>query len=162
MKPKRTLYGIDPGTTQSALIVWTSDGRISQIIDDNEKIRTLLRRQMTPCEVQDFHVYIEMIQCMGMAVGKETFQTVLWIGRFVEVLYDNAKGHHYSTLIPRNNVKHAMCGSSKAKDANIAQSVRDKVGEKGSKRAPGPTHGVSSHGWQALAVAVTGLELYEK
>lgn len=162
MKPTRTLYGIDPGTTQSALIVWTPDGKITQIIDDNEKIRVLLRRQMTLCEVQDFHVYIEMIQCMGMAVGQETFKTVVWIGRFVEVLIDNARNHHHSTLILRNDVRLNMCGSPRAKDPNVAQAVRDKIGEKGTAKNPGPTYGVSSHGWQALAVAVTGLELYEK
>lgn len=152
MKPKRTLYGIDPGTTESALIVWTPDGHISSAIDNNYTIRNFLRAHR-----DDGHVYIEMIQCMGMAVGKETFETVIWIGRFLEAAAENR-----TTLIPRNKVKIHMCGSPRAKDSNIAQAVRDKVGEKGSKSAPGPTYGVSSHGWQALAVAVTGLELYEK
>ena len=39
--------------------------------------------------------------------------------------------------------------------ANIRQALLDLIGPQGTKKAPGPTYGVRSHEWAALAVAVT-------
>jgi hypothetical protein len=42
----------------------------------------------------------------------------------------------------------------RAKDANIRQALIDKIGPQGTKAQPGPTYGIKSHSWAALAVAV--------
>ena len=42
-----------------------------------------------------------------------------------------------------------------AKDANVRQRLLDLVGPRGTKKAHGPTYGISGDEWAALAVAVT-------
>lgn len=97
---------------------------------------------------------IEMIASYGMAVGREVFETCVWIGRFQQ-MWRNPKAVR---LIYRKDVKLHLCGSPRAKDTNIRQALIDKLGAPGTKKAPGPTYGVKSHAWPALAVAVTASE----
>ena len=94
---------------------------------------------------------IEMVASYGMAVGKEVFETVRWIGRFQQCWRDPDAVR----LIYRRDVKLHLCGSPRAKDANIRQALIDQLGPVGVKREPGPLYGVKSHAWSALAVAVT-------
>jgi len=100
-----------------------------------------------------------MIASYGMAVGREVFETCLWIGRFMEC----ARDPEAVNLVYRRDVKLHLCGTSKAKDANIRQALLDmfprtgggKTPQVGTKGQPGPLFGVSSHAWAALGVAVT-------
>ena len=146
------LIGIDPGTEQSGLVVMV-DGRVTSCgVYPNDEVLNEL----------DFHggcpVAIEMIASYGMAVGKEVFETCVWIGRFLQ-----AAGEDRVRLVYRKDVKLHLCQSVKAKDANIRQALIDKFGGSkeaaiGKKATPGPLFGVASHAWAALAVAVTALE----
>jgi hypothetical protein len=90
----------------------------------------------------------EMIASYGMAVGKEVFETCVWIGRFVEIAYEPVQ------LVYRRDVKLHLCHSPRAKDANVRQALIDRLGPQGTKKNPGPTYGMKSHLWAALAVAV--------
>jgi len=94
---------------------------------------------------------IEMVASYGMAVGREVFETCVWIGRFQQAWH----APEAVRLIYRRDVKLHLCGSARAKDSNIRQAVIDLLGPPGTKREPGPTYGVRSHAWSALAVAVT-------
>jgi hypothetical protein len=94
---------------------------------------------------------IEMVEARGMPVGRETFETVLWAGRFMQAWGEDTT----CELIYRREVKSFLCGSAKAKDSNIRQALLDKIGPQGTKKAPGPTYGVKAHIWAALSVAVT-------
>jgi len=61
-------------------------------------------------------------------------------------------------MLPRRAVKLALCGDSRAKDANIRQALIDRFGGSaaiGRKTAPGPLYGISRDVWSALAIAVT-------
>jgi hypothetical protein len=60
------------------------------------------------------------------------------------------------TRVFRKDVKLHLCNSPRAKDANVRQALLDRLGPQGTKKAPGPTYGVKSHEWAALAVAVYG------
>jgi hypothetical protein len=100
-------------------------------------------------------VAIEMIASYGMAVGADVFRTCVWIGRFQQINGGCAR------LIPRMDVKMHLCHNSRAKDANIRRALIDKLGPPGTKKAQGPTYGVKSHAWAALAVAVTAAETKE-
>jgi hypothetical protein len=62
---------------------------------------------------------VEMIASYGMPVGREVFETCLWIGRFIE-----AWGRQYQ-LIYRKDVKVFHCESVRATDANIRASLID-------------------------------------
>lgn len=147
MKPQGYIYGIDPGTTQSALIVWSPE-KLSYIYDDNSKIKSLVS------SFNEGHMFIEMMNYQGrFGVGKETFGTCVEIGRFYEAARVPV------TLITRNDIRLHWCQSVRAKDGDVTQVLKDTIGDKGTVKNPGPTHGVSSHGWQALAVAAMGMEL---
>lgn len=106
------------------------------------------------------HVVSEAIQAMGMSVGSETFDTCIWIGRFMQralmcgATFDRIK---------RTEIKLHLCGTPRAKDTNVRQALIDRFGPGraaavGTKKAPGPLHGIAGHRWSALAVAVTWLD----
>lgn len=102
-------------------------------------------------------VAIEMIASYGMAVGREVFDTCLWIGRFDEA-WRNRGGT--VRLVYRKDVKMHLCGNNSAKDANIRQAIIDHFGPGkdraiGLKKAPGPLYGIAGDEWSALAVAMT-------
>lgn len=140
------IFAIDPGTTQSGWCIY--DGRIvvDSGVDDNHDILRWVQ-QGNGCDV----LAIEMIAGMGMTVGQTTFDTVRWIGRFQQAWRDPEAVR----LVFRRDVKLELCGDSRANDSNIRQALIDRIGVPGVKRAPGPTYGVKSHAWSALAVAVT-------
>jgi hypothetical protein len=144
-----TLYAIDPGTKESAVIVIRSD-RISGVIWPNDKVLEEVSRYHAE---PDAHLVIEEIQNYGMAVGREVFQTVFWSGRFTEG-WRSRNGEAWS-LLGRRDVKLHLCGSARAKDANIRQALIDRYGGKAATKKGGPLYGIRSHLWSALALAVT-------
>jgi hypothetical protein len=145
----RHVLAIDPGTDQSAYVNW--DCADKKILDHsilpNQELLDRLHHNDWPFWLN--HLAIEMIASYGMPVGREVFETCLWIGRFIQ-----ASGSPNPGLYYRKDVKLHLCGSPKAKDANIRQALIDLVGPQGTKKAPGPTYGIKSHSWAALAVAV--------
>ena len=84
-----------------------------------------------------------------MSVGVSTFDTVFWSGRF----YERLRVRNVVERIGRKAIKIHLCNSVRAKDANVAQALRDKYGEKGTLKNPGPLFGIATHTWAALAVA---------
>ena len=101
-----------------------------------------------------------------MAVGREVFETCVWIGRFQQAWRDPGAVE----LVYRKDVKLHLCGTNKAKDANVRQALLDmfpRTGggatpQVGTKHQPGPLYGVSSHAWPALGVAITALTALSK
>lgn len=148
-----SLVAIDPGTVESAVVVW--DGKTilhAEILPNSKVLIEFCRNRGGPF---NDHLAIEMVACYGMPVGKEVFETVLWIGKFVEA-WDSRVAQNFTfpaQLIYRRDIKHHHCGNMHAKDANVAQALRDKYGDKGTKRSPGVTYGLKSHLWQAFALA---------
>lgn len=142
------IIAIDPGCTESAWLMY-GGGTIGEFDKAaNEDVRTLLQTS-SPLNKAVDHLAIEMIASYGMPVGREVFETVLWIGRFIE-----AWGGPY-TLVYRREVKMHLCNSARAKDGNIRQALIDKFGPPGTKKTPGATYGISKDVWAALGVAVT-------
>jgi hypothetical protein len=144
------IFAIDPGTTQSGyVIIDRKTGFVHECgVMDNFKLKIMLRQAL------DFDrkmiLVMEMIGSMGMAVGKEVFETCVWIGRFMEAWPGVTK------LVYRNQIKVHLCGTTKAKDTNIRQALIDMYGGSkaiGTKKEPGPLYCVKSHAWSALAVA---------
>ena len=151
------ILAIDPGNIESGFAVIDSDtlkpievGKIN-----NSDLRARLKNGSLLIGVDQ--ISIEMIASYGMAVGKEVFETCVWIRRFLELLQS-----HGSTidLVYRRDVKLHHCHSSKAKDSNITQALVDRfasgVGNhgKGSKAAPGWFYGFKADIWAAYALAV--------
>jgi hypothetical protein len=144
------ILALDPGTTHTAFVQYSG----SRIIDHghlpNAEIRqVLIGREYDRCAC-------EMIASYGMAVGASTFGTCVWIGRFIEVARVDVD------LIFRKDIKLFLCGTMRAKDANVRQALLDLVGPQGKKAEPGPTYGIKSHTWAALAVAVYAAQQKKK
>lgn len=144
------LLAIDPGTTHSGYVVIDADGvQLSGVVENSELFELIA--------AHGSNIAIEMIASYGMAVGREVFETCLWIGRFIQ-----AAGPDRVRLVYRKDVKMHLCGSPRAKDANIRQALIDRWGGKaeavGTVKKPGPLYGVKSHAWAALGVAVTAME----
>ncbi len=150
------IFAIDPGPIHSAWCEYV-DGRVrNSAIEANATVRQRLieRRRKWNFGSQ---LAIEMIACYGMPVGADTFDTCVWIGRFIEASNTDP------ALVYRKDVKMHLCHTMRAKDANIRQALLDlfpatgggKTPQVGTKKQPGPLFGVKSHVWAALAVAVT-------
>lgn len=151
-----TILAIDPGTEQSGWCLYGSD--MAGVLDSGVEPNDALLVRIKDAYLTD-HIAIEMIASYGMAVGREVFETCVWIGRFKQAWHDPEAVQ----LVYRRDVKLHLCGTSKAKDANIRQALLDlfprtgggKTPQIGTKSQPGPLFGVSSHAWAALGVAVT-------
>src|SRR5437588_6926695 len=130
--PAPRVVAIDPGPTDSALVVW--DGSAIQLsrYAGNRAILQLLK-EWAP---RGNPLVIEMVTSYGMPVGAEVFETVFWSGRFAE-----AYGFEQVHRVPRLQVKMALCHDSRAKDGNIRQALIDRFGGKeeaiGKKASPG-------------------------
>ena len=151
------LLGIDPGTVESGYVVFNSENMevVESGVIGNEELLHL--SAWGNAEI----VCIEMVASYGMAVGQTTFDTVLWIGRFVQTAVDKDK--EYKLLYKKKDINPTLCYSSNVKDTHIRQAILDmfpptgggSVPQKGTKAQPGPLYGVSSHAISALAVALT-------
>lgn len=149
------ILAIDPGTTQSGWVIY-GDGRVhdSGVMPNGELVTWLALRDDSRARLA-----IEMIASYGMAVGREVFETCVWIGRFKQAWHSPDAVQ----LVYRKDVKLHLCGTTKAKDPNVRQALIDlfaptgggKTPQIGTKGQPGPLYGVSSHAWPALGVAVT-------
>ncbi len=139
------ILGIDPGTEQTALVKWDGCRVTSRHLVPNAEAIELIGSTNAQ------EIIVEMVASYGMPVGKDVFETVLWIGRFIERAI--ATGKQVRTVY-RKDIKLHLCQSLRAKDGNIRQALIDRFGAPGTKRAPGITYGISKDLWAALAVAV--------
>ena len=107
--------------------------------------------QLIRAELHDTIIAIETMQATYGTVGKDVIDTMLWAGRF----WDHAHEPDKVLLLTRQEVKGAICnGNTKATDSGVRLALIELLGPPGTKRDPGPTYGVTSHAWAALAVAV--------
>lgn len=141
------ILAVDPGTTHSGWVLFDGHRVHESGNDANEAVLVMIQRSEADV------LAIERFEARGMPMGEDSIETVIWTGRFVQAWRSPASVR----LVKRSTVKLHLCGSSRAKDPNVRQATIDVVGAPGLKASPGPTYGVTSHAWQALAVAVTAL-----
>lgn len=176
MSKTKTVLGVDPGTTKTAYAVYSPsiNGNIGTIKItgkiDNATFLNSIPEICSNFEVE--YMAIEMMASMGMAVGQTTLETAVWIGRFLESWLTckskNNPGANQEPyqLIYRIDEKLHLCGTPRAKDANIRQAIIDRYGGVkgnviGTKKAPGPLYGVSADMWAAIAVCLVASEVPE-
>jgi hypothetical protein len=117
----------------------------------NDELNKLIEQMH---EVHKFdEVVIEMIASYGMAVGATVFDTCVWIGRYTESA-SRLQGVKVSMMY-RKDVKMNLCGTTKAKDSNITQALKDRFGVVGTKANKGWFYGFAADVWQAYALSVT-------
>lgn len=148
------ILAIDPGNTMSAWCELVDGEPVSAGKEPNAEVLHHVRNGWAP---DGAPLAIEMIASYGMAVGREVFETCLWIGRFMEAW--EARGGTVR-LVYRKDVKLFLCHTVRATDSNIRAALLDRFGPGrevavGTKRAPGPLYGIKGDEWSALAVALT-------
>ena len=141
------VLGLDPGTTQSAFVTWDGERVCDHQIGDNEDVLSHLRAMVLEPPIV---LALEKIESFGMAVGKETFRTVFWSGRFAQAWHPRR-----FVEVTRREVKLHICGHARATDSNIRQALIDRLGAPGTKKAQGLLYGLKGHEYAALAVALT-------
>lgn len=167
----RKVLGIDPGTTDSGVVMYDAESLV--VLDawtgfDNDALLIKIRSDYFGADV----CAIEDIEAMGFAVGNTTLITCKWVGRFQEAWenFSGVKAH----IISRGDEKIMICGcktyrnpkSGKVvgiKDPEIKAALKDrfpqtgggKTPSVGTKKQPGPLFGVTKHAWSALAVVIT-------
>lgn len=153
------ILSIDPGNIESAYCVIDKTnykpiefGKIK-----NEELREKLLDELHYYPIET--LAIEMIASYGMAVGKEVFETCVWIGRFIESFKCP-----FTYYVYRKDEKMNLCGSMKAKDSNIRQALIDRFATfdfkngKGTKKQQDFFYGFSKDVWAAYAVGITWLD----
>ncbi len=152
------LLAIDPGTIKSGIA----------LLDPGD-YRPVASGKIPNHEVYDWIdrsdvrlVIIEMVASYGMSVGREVFETCVWIGRFQEYATQRDKSWD---IIYRQEEKMAICHSPNANDSTIRQGLIDRFCSlgttnhgKGTKKNPGWFYGFKADAWQAYAVGVTYLD----
>ncbi len=163
-----TILAIDPGLHQSGFVLLAGDRVDWHGVVPNE---TILSEIIPLCCKAGTSLAIEEMGGQGRFVGLDELRTVRWSGRFEERWIDLAgRRDLFGTPPPcrfilRSTVKLHVLGKAAGKDTQIRQALIDRWGGKdvaiGRKKTPGPLYGISSHAWQALAVAVTTAETEE-
>lgn len=151
------ILGIDPGTTESGWVIYDTEKHsiIDKGIWDNERVLD---------SIADFCfdvLSIEMVASYGMPVGKETFETVYWIGRFAQL--SESINRYVRRYYKKTDINPSICFNANVKDAMIRRALLDmfpktgggKEPSIGTKKHPGPLYGINSHMFPALAVALT-------
>ena len=150
----RVILALDPGTTETGFALCMGGEVLRSGVLPNAQM--LLQVQQAPAIDA---LAIEMIASYGMPVGREVFETCVWIGRFKQAWHTPDAVE----LVYRKDVKLYLCGTPRAKDGNVRQALIDlypatgggATPQIGTKAKPGPLYGISTHAWPALGVAVT-------
>ena len=152
------LLAIDPGTEESGYVVldaWSVDGH--GIIPNQTMLQV--------ARAWPHLMAIEWVVSYGKPIGKDTIETIYWIGRILQASRDPDT----VLRIPRKVVTKFICDDGGAKDPQVRQALIDlypRTGggatpQIGTRDAPGPLYGIRKHEWAALAVAHTARSHWE-
>lgn len=146
----KAIFGIDPGPMESAYVMWDG-GKITHCGKvNNTELYSYVRSVCNINASAEVRFAIEHMQCFGMAVGAEVFETAYFIGELRNMI--ECRGFNWVKVL-RSQVKMHHCNSMRAKDSNIRAALIDKYGPPGTKKAPGVTYGLSGDMWSAFAIA---------
>ena len=152
------ILAIDPGTTESAYCLIDDDYKPIEFGKvENEDLLFGIKHKLLFNKI-----VIEMVASYGMPVGREVFETCVWIGRFKQAALDSTVPK--VNLMYRKDVKMNLCNTTKAKDSNIIQALIDRFAYgvpnrgKGYKKSPGYFYGFKADIWQAYALGVAYLD----
>lgn len=163
------IFAIDPGNIESGWVLCDAES-LKPVQFGKSSNSSLL------CKLFDLsldypgqtYYCIEMIASYGMPVGKEVFDTCVWIGRFTECIVNLKITSVYQlpTYVYRLDEKLTICRDPRANDATIRRALVDRFAPgvsnygKGSMSSPGWFYGFKADIWQAYAVAVTYHDKY--
>jgi hypothetical protein len=147
------ILAIDPGNVISGYVIISAESKAKFKILEHGSIANLelLNKINVSSKFIDVAL-IEMIQSYNQPVGNTVFDTCRWVGKY-ELMLEQARIK--KALIPRPSIiaHHLGAIAQKSADSKIRQRLLKDFKE--------DCKGVTSHAWQALALAVMYLERYE-
>lgn len=146
------ILGVDPGPVRSGVVSYCA-GRVifaEPAMLNGAVLAHLEHGDKPPGQI----LAIEIAESFGQKVWSQVFDAVRWAGRFQQA-WPDPDGVRFVT---RSQVKMELLGKRNGGDPQIRQALLSRVGPQGTKREPGPTYGVTSHAWAALAVAVSAAQ----
>ena len=152
----KLVFAIDVGSAHSGFAILESRTKLHRVPGvqtfgkvGNKELLDIIRAWSTKCVFP-----IEFPYPKNNVVGYEVFLMTAWVGK-MQLTVEQAGAEHFKIF--RHREKSVLCHTGSATDAQIRMSVIDSMGGKGTKDNPGPTYGVSSDVWQAIAVGITFL-----
>jgi len=156
------IAAIDPGPTQSALVVcetYSAGGRLPKILEKdimpNETVLATLGYLSYDL------VLVERVAPYGQrAIGWETIETCEWGSYF----HLKSGREPHSCKVTRVQVKLALFGTTqRITDSAIRDEIIHRYGGKetaiGKKKTPGPLYGLKADLWQAFALIIAWPDL---
>jgi hypothetical protein len=142
-----TVLAIDPGNVCSGVVKFDGQRVLFAGIIENPDVLKIIADDRSDI------LAIELFVATNQRLGNESIETIHWGGRFHQ-----ASGDPDSVvLVPRAKVKKQLGLTQRDGDKEVNARLAALIGPKGTKAAPGPCFGVSSHSWAALGVAITAL-----
>ena len=113
------IIAIDPGNTQSGYCV--IDRSTLRPLEFGKIDNAELLQKLSSAGVQGWRwAVIEMVASYGMSVGRDVFDTTVWIGRFYQVLSDQCPVR----MLCRIEEKKHICHDSRANDTTIRRRIK--------------------------------------
>lgn len=162
LTPVNVFVGIDPGPQKTGTAIILDNGidapkiAWADLVQSGRVPDTITRELRTMgIPMGHYGLAIEEIRSYGMAVGQTTFDTCVLSGAIHTGLYLRYPPSWSVWLGRKADVCVTICGSTRAKDANIRQAMIDLYGPPGTKKDPGGTYGITADMWSAVALATT-------
>jgi len=120
------VLAIDPGTTKSGWCLLEDGVPTKWAWADNESLVSMifgLQKDQTALVIEDVGNY-------GTPMGRDTIETIKWMGRFDQSYVDMTilDCRSQVTYIMRPTIKTHLCGVASAKDGNVRQALIDRFG----------------------------------
>ena len=139
------VLAIDPGTRESGFVLWDGKTILDKGMRDNGALLEDIRAKVfIPYEL--FYA-IEGFTYYGKPVGRDVFDTLIFVGRVIEAAYCPVE------IVYRRDIKLFLTGTVKSKDKDVRAALLARFGKE-------VTHGLAGHLWSAFSVAVYFMESY--
>lgn len=152
------VFAIDPGNVNSAYCIMDDQYNLLEFKKaENHEIMSILLDRLNQID----EVVIERMMSYSTNVGKTTFETCEWIGRFTQ----EAEKKVPVNYIYRKDEKMYLCETMKANDAMIRRALidrfakKDKLNGRGTKKDPDVFYGVSADVWSSVAICTVWLDM---
>ena len=172
----KRILAIDPGTTMSAYCVMTEgyEPTAAAKVDNNALHALIMRGGMDEMVIECMEPrFLGGEKTHGQMIGSETYETCIWIGRFMELaahmdmpVFRVYRSEERSRLIPskRNGLPPLPEGTGQTADAQIRAALvqrfakHDKKTGKGTAKHKDVFYGFKADMWSAFAVGVVHLD----
>lgn len=155
------VIGIDPGYKQSALVAFDGKKVCQNLICDNDTMLSNIEDLKLESKGLPWVMVLEQMQMFRSAfgVGAEVFDSVFWSGRFAQAWVPRRFDRILRSKV-RGHLQAIKGGDAAVRQGLIVRFGGYKDVAIGSKKSPGPLHGIKSHEWSALAICVTFWDLH--